>query len=43
MDMIVVAVMAVVMVGAAIWCWRIENLPGADEKKENSERGGHKA
>lgn len=27
MDMAVVAVMAVVMLGAVIWCWRIENLP----------------
>lgn len=34
MDMIVVAVMAVLMIGAAIWCWRIENLPNADEKKD---------
>lgn len=34
MDMIVVAGMAVLMIGAAIWCWRIENLPNADEKKD---------
>lgn len=44
MDTIVVAVMAVAMIGAAIWCWRIENLPDADEKKgkksDHSENGG---
>lgn len=34
MQIAVVAIMAVLMVGAAVWCWRIENLPGADEKKE---------
>lgn len=34
MEIAVVAIMAVLMVGAAVWCWRIENLPGADEKKE---------
>ena len=43
-DMVVVAVMAVAMIGAAIWCWRIENLPDADEKKgkksDHSENGG---
>ena len=43
MDMAVVAVMAVVMLGAVIWCWRIENLPDADqktEKSDHSENGG---
>ena len=43
MDTIVVAVMAVAMIGAAIWCWRIENLPDADkkaEKSDHSENGG---
>ena len=34
MEMTVVAVMAIVMIGAAVWCWRIENLPNADEKKD---------
>ena len=34
MEMVVVAIMAVLMVGAAVWCWRIENLSGADDKKE---------
>ncbi len=34
MQIAVVAIMAVLMVGAAVWCWRIENLPDADEKKE---------
>ena len=33
MEMAVVVVMAIVMAGAAAWCWRIENLPNADEKK----------
>ena len=41
MDVVVVAVMAVVMIGAAILGWRIENLPDADQKKSNhSEQGG---
>ena len=44
MDTIVVAVMAVAMIGASIWCWRIENLPDAEEKKvkksDHSENGG---
>ena len=35
MDEVVVAVMAVVMIGAAIWGWRIENLPDADQKTKN--------
>ena len=43
MDEVVVAVMAVVMIGAAIWGWRIENLPDADQKtkkSDHSENGG---
>ena len=43
MDMVVVAVMAAVMIGAAIWGWRIENLPDADQKtkkSDHSENGG---
>ena len=43
MDEVVVAVMAVVMIGAAIWGWRIENLPDADrktKKSDHSENGG---
>lgn len=40
MDTAVVAVMAVLMAGAAAWCWRMENLPHADEKKTDSEYGG---
>ena len=43
MGTVVVAVMAVAMIGAAIWCWRIENLPDADkkaEKSDHSENGG---
>ena len=43
MDVVVVAVMAVVMIGAAIWGWRIENLPDADQKtkkSDHSENGG---
>ena len=43
MDEVVVAVMAVVMIGAAIWSWRIENLPDADQKtkkSDHSENGG---
>ena len=43
MDMVVVAVMAVAMIGAAVWCWRIENLPDADrktKKSDHSEQGG---
>ena len=43
MDMAVVAVMAVVMLGADIWCWRIENLPDTDQKtkkSDHSENGG---
>ena len=34
---------AVVMIGAAIWGWRIENLPDADQKtkkSDHSENGG---
>ncbi len=34
MQMALVAIMAVLMVGAAVWCWRIENLPGKKEKEE---------
>ena len=37
MDEVVVAVMAVVMIGAAIWGWRIENLPDADQKTKKSD------
>ena len=37
MDEVVVAVMAVVMSGAAIWGWRIENLPDADQKTKKSD------
>ena len=43
MDEVVVAVMAVVMIGAAIWGWCIENLPDADrktKKSDHSEQGG---
>ena len=43
MDMAVAAGMAVVMLGAVSWCWRIENLPDADQKTEkpdHSENGG---
>ena len=43
MDVVVVAVMAVAMIGAAVWCWRIENLPDADQKtkkSDHSENGG---
>ena len=43
MDEVVVAVMAVVMIGAAILGWRIENLPDADQKtkkSDHSENGG---
>ena len=43
MDEVVVAVMAVVMIGAGIWGWRIENLPDADQKTKksnHSEQGG---
>ena len=43
MDMVVVAVMAVAMIGAAIWCWCIENLSDADQKNrkksDHSENG----
>ena len=43
MDTVVVTVMAVAMIGAAIWCWLIENLPDADQKSkksDHSENGG---
>ena len=43
MDTVVVTVMAVAMIGAAIWRWRIENLPDADQKSkksDHSENGG---
>lgn len=43
MDTVVVTVMAVAMIGAAIWCWRIENRPDADKKtskSDHSENGG---
>ena len=43
MGMVVVAVMAVVMLGAVIWCWCMENLPDADQKSkksDHSENGG---
>ncbi len=32
MEMIIVAIMAVLMVGAGIWCWRIENRGSENEK-----------
>lgn len=34
MEVILVAVMAVGMVGTAIWCWCTENLPDADKKSK---------
>ena len=43
MDVVVVAVMAVAMIGAAILGWCIENLPDADrktKKSDHSENGG---
>ena len=43
MDEVVVAVMAVAMIGAAILGWCIENLPDADrktKKSDHSENGG---
>ena len=43
MDTVVVTVMAVAMIGAAIWCWRIENIKNKEKKSkksDHSENGG---
>lgn len=37
MDTAVVAVMAVLMAGAAVWCWRMENRPDAEDENTQSE------
>lgn len=43
MDVILVTVMAIGMAGAAILCWRMENLPNADKKSKKTEDGGKKS
>lgn len=42
MDVILVAVMAVGMVGTAIWCWRMENFSNTDKRSKKTDNGGKK-
>lgn len=36
MDTVVVAIMAILMLGAAVWCWRVENMSDTEKKGANA-------